>query len=220
MTDDQSSLLNPVPAGGDWRDTAVIGGEGEDDGTLASGFLEAADVLTEHWRQHRPNDLLAIPILANYRHGIELALKHEIREAAACVRRDGDQDPEFLPEVLDKWLASTHSIGRLAERLGSHLSRLDLGTENRLPEDTLEILDGLHALDGSGQELRYSAVKTGSGKNLKLVPARPDHKQFDLPTVAAALHNAGILVLYGVSGVLDQYREWQQWMRQEIGPEY
>ena len=57
--------------------------------------------------------------------------------------------------------------------MNSLLGRLDLGQENQLPPDTREVLAGLHELDASGQALRYSAVKTGTGKNRKLVPARP-----------------------------------------------
>ena len=216
--DDADPLLRPVAAEDDWHNTAIVGGDRENDSALAMGYLEAADVLVEYWKSHRPDDLLALPILANYRHGIELALKDEIRDAATCVRSDGHQDPGLDPKTLDNWLASTHSIGHLVERLDSYLGRLNLGTENQLPVDTREILDGLHALDASGQTLGYSTVKTGTGKNLKLVPPRPDQTHFDLPGVAAALHDAGVLVLHGVSGVLYQYAELQAAMRQEYGP--
>jgi hypothetical protein len=32
----------------------------------------------EHWQAGHPNAAMAIPVIANYRHGIELALKAEM----------------------------------------------------------------------------------------------------------------------------------------------
>jgi hypothetical protein len=46
----------------------------------------------ERWKAGRRNDAIVIPIIYNYRHGIELALKAGIREAAACLRGDGVAD--------------------------------------------------------------------------------------------------------------------------------
>jgi hypothetical protein len=45
---------------------------------------------------------MAIPIIANYGHGIELALKAEIREAARYLRRDGGEDPAIRADQLDQ----------------------------------------------------------------------------------------------------------------------
>jgi hypothetical protein len=116
-------LLQPVPAGGDWRGNAIIGGSWEDDGALAVGYLEAGDILVEHWKSHGPNDGLALPIFANYRHAIELALKDAIRDAAACVRREGVLDPKLHPDELNRRLAGTHAIGALVDELNGCLVR-------------------------------------------------------------------------------------------------
>lgn len=212
-----NSLLQPVPEGGDWRNTAIIGGHGEDDGALAMGFLAAAEIVVARWKSGRRNDLLALPILSLYRHGIELALKDGIREAAARLRADGVSDPDLLPEALNDRLSRTHSIGDLVKRLDTYLGRLQLGPDNQLPADTVEVLNSLHLLDEKGQTFRYSTVKTGSGKNWKLVPARPDQQHFDLVTLAATLNDVGTLVLHGVSGVLGAYAEYQAEMRRETG---
>lgn len=214
MTEEKGNLLlQPVPVGGDWQGNAIIGGSREDDGAMAAGFLEAGDILVEHWKSRGPNDLLALPIFANYRHGIELALKDAIRDAAACVWRDGVLDPRLHPDELDRRLAGTHAIGALVDELNGCLGRLQVGSENQqLDPDTLEVLDSLHALDEKGQAFRYSTVKTGKGKHVKLVQARPDHQHVDLVTTATALHDACVLVLYGVTGLLDEYREYQQAM--------
>jgi hypothetical protein len=71
----------------------------------------------------------------------------------------------------------------------------------------------LHLLDETGQTLRYATVREKG----KRVAARPDEKQFDLLTAAAALHDVGTLVLYGVSGVLDDYGTYQRDMQAAYG---
>jgi len=215
--DGKSGLLRPVQDGQDWRNTAIIGGPLEGDATLAMGYLEAGDILVEHWKSGRRYDGLAVPILANYRHGIELALKDAIRDTAACLRDDGWDEPELLPDAVNDELSKTHSIGRLTTTLSDYLDRLRLRPEDHLPAETLEVLGSLHLLDESGQALRYSKVKTGKGKQAKLIRARPDERYFDLVGVAEVLRDAATMVLYGVSGVLDQYAEWQRYMREEAG---
>ncbi|MGW5557630.1 hypothetical protein ACWER9_10455 [Micromonospora sp. NPDC003944] len=159
--------------------------------------------------------------MSNYRHGIELALKAVIRCAARCLRADGDLDTELQQTNLDAILAATHSIGGLAERLAGYFARLDLEDSQRLPDDVKKVLDALHALDDSGQWFRYSTVKkrTGKGKDraLVFVPARPDQINFDLEAVTEALHDAGGIVLHGGLGVLDEYAEWQSYLRDAAG---
>jgi hypothetical protein len=195
--------------------TAIMGGQRENDGAVAAGFLEAADVLAQHWDENRPNDRLVLPILALYRHSIELALKDGIRTMAKL--RHGLDGPEFLSDVVEDRLSATHSIGRLVEDLCKWLERLDLGPGQQLPVDTIAVLKSLHLLDENGQAFRYSTVKVGNGRARKLVPARPDQVLFDLPAVAATLSEAASLLIYGVSGVLDQYADWQAEMWAEYG---
>jgi len=216
MTSTQKPLLRPVAEDSDWRDTAIIG-YFEDDGTLAAGYLDAAQVLVDHWRAHRPFDHLVLPALNLLRHGIELALKDQIREAAARVRADGITEPDLTTEAVDRRLSMTHSISDLVTELNTCLGLLNLGTNDKLPDDTMEVLESLHLLDEKGQTLRYSTVKVGKGKNSKLVPARPEQQAFDFPAVAATLHNAGTLILYGVSGVLGEYEDYQADMWEMYG---
>src|SRR5262249_26445836 len=68
-----------------------------------------------------------------YRHGIELALKDEIREAAARLRADGVTDLDLTPEAVDERLARSHSIGELVDELNLDLGRLRLGPNKRHP---------------------------------------------------------------------------------------
>lgn len=39
----------------------------------------------------------------------------------------------------------------------------------------------------------------------------PTLQEIDFVEVSEALHDAGFLILYGVSGVLDAYEEWQHY---------
>jgi hypothetical protein len=211
--DTRLPLVRPVPEGGDWRGNALIGGSWEKEMMLASGFLDAGNILVEYWKAHRPDDTLVLPILYNLRHGIELALKIAIRDAAACARRDGIVDAKWDCDGLDQRLSKTHKIGPLAEELNECLALLKgiTGTDDaQLDVDTKEVLDSLHNLDKSGQAFRYSVVKTGSGKHHKFAPARPDVQYVDLEHIAGVLHEVGVLVIGGVCSVLEQYRDWQQ----------
>lgn len=210
-------LLIPVSADSSWRDIAVIGGHWEDDGALAAGFFEAADILVTNWKAHyRSNDRLVLPILANYRHGIELALKNGIRNAARCARRDGAADPDLDLAKLNTDLAMTHSLGDLVQKLIALLGRLRLGEGQQLPADTLEVLHSMNELDASGQTFRYATVKIGQGKARKLVAARPDQVHLDLPAVADLLDDVAGILLHGVSGVLQQYEEFQDDMFEQM----
>jgi hypothetical protein len=96
------SLVSPDANRRDRRDTAFIGGPWESDGSLAIGFFDIADIAVERWKAGHRNDALVIPIIYNYRHGIELALRDEIREAAACLREDGATDRGVQAAEVDK----------------------------------------------------------------------------------------------------------------------
>jgi hypothetical protein len=193
----------------DWRDTAVVGGPWENDGSMAFGFLTLADEAVERWKAGHRNDAVVVPIIYNYRHGIELALKDAIREAAVCLRRDGVICSDTQADEVGKWLSATHSIEQLADRLTGLLGQLKLGPDQQFPAETLDVLRTLHVLDRSGQAFRYPAVKTGPRNARVLEPVRPGQEHFDLVAVAEALHDAGTMVLYGVSGLLDAYSDYQ-----------
>lgn len=209
VTPDIDSLVSVGTSGGNWRSTAIIGGPWENDGSLAFGFFELADAAVERWKAGHRNDAIVIPIICNYRHGIELALKEEIREAAACLRRDGVTCPEVQADQVDHWMSAIHSIEQLVNRLTKLLSQLKLGPGQEIPAETLDVLGKLHMLDQHGQAFRYSAAKTGPRGRRVLERVRPGQQQFDLVAVAEALSDAGTMVLYGVSGVLDAYSYYQ-----------
>lgn len=203
--------------GEDWRHIAIVGGPWDQESMLARGFFDVADAAVEAWKAGGRNDAMVIPIIYNYRHGIELALKAEIRSAAACIRADGAAKPEDEADTLNLWLANNHSIGSLVSRLTSLLRRLQLGSNQQLPVETLKILQQLHLLDRSGQAFRYSTKKTGPAGEQVLEAVRPEQEHFDIIAVAQALHDAGNMVMGGVGGVLDAYSDYQNEMRYYYG---
>jgi hypothetical protein len=73
----------------------------------------------------------------------------------------------------------------------------------------MELLGKLHLLDQTGQAFRYSAMKTGPHGHRTLEQVRSGQQHFDIVAVAEALKAAGNMLLYGVSGVLDSYTDWQ-----------
>jgi hypothetical protein len=184
---------------------------------MAFGFFELADAAVERWKAGHRNDAVVIPIIYNYRHGIELALKAEIREAAECLRRGGVTGPHVDTDEVDHWMSATHSIEQLVSRLTRLLQELQLGPGQEIPAETLEVLGKLHVLDQHGQAFRYSAVKTGPRGRRVLQQVRPDQQEFDLVAVAEALSQAGSMLLGGVSGVLDAYTEHQAAMADWYG---
>ena len=153
MTDNQGpSLFRPVPEGGDWHANALLGGDWEADMPLGYGFLDAADILLEQWKQHRPDDLLVLPILYNYRHGIELTLKRTIDEAIYCARRAGVSSWWDTNEEVEKRLY-THKIADLVRYLNECLNNLPgfQGDEDaQLGQYATDVLADLHAIDETG----------------------------------------------------------------------
>jgi hypothetical protein len=79
----------------------------------------------ERWKAGRRNDAIVIPIIYNYRHGIELALKEGIRQAAACLRDDSVADPGVRVDEVNSWVSVTHSIEELVNRLTELINQLD-----------------------------------------------------------------------------------------------
>jgi hypothetical protein len=72
-------------------------------------------------------------------------------------------------------------------------------------------------LDQHGQAFRYSTEKTGPRGARVLERVRPGEQHFDIVAVAEALREAGTMVLYGVSGVLGGYSDYQAEMRAAAG---
>jgi len=113
-------MFEPAADGVSFRRNAVQWPNGND-ATIGAGFIEIANIAVKHWADAGANDLLLMPIIYDYRHGLELLLKEAIRRAVHCLREDGHADDELQPERLESWLArrAGHQLRQLANRLDS-----------------------------------------------------------------------------------------------------
>lgn len=202
--DEVEDLLNlPRPK---WpvSEIAIVGGH-EDDLTIAGGYLRVAEIVARHWIAHGPDDGLPIPILFNYRHGIELTLKWLIRLTARCLMRDGHTQEDLTPAKLDKKL-HTHNIKNLADLLDLYMGLLQIdGPESHIDSASRRLLDWLDSEDRTGESFRYAAVGRGPGRTA----ARPDQVSIKVYEEVNELHKLANLLYNGYSGFLDAHEEVQ-----------
>ncbi len=190
-------LLSSLSDAADWRDIAWVDYVDSDAG-LAEGFAEAAEAIFVLWQSGpRTNDRLLLPLIYNYRHALELALKQAIREAVARLHFDGHYDTAPDPDELETHLKrkQSHRLGPLAQQLAGLLERLDLG---RLPTETMSLLARLHQLDPSGEAFRYA-------NHLKTTAY-----QVDVVHLTALFRDAFHIVHGGVLTALDVYEDFQR----------
>lgn len=204
------------------EDYAVLGGrpaaspaegaepELETDAELAFAFRTAADVLAEHWQADRADDRLVLVVLYNYRHALELGLKVVLRALVDSITYEtapGDNPPEVVAKVSKK-LAHTHQLRDLTE----YLVQLAPMFRMHLQGDVASLCDEVHALDPSGQALRYSTVKGPGGTT---APARPDLLYVDVPGFVRRAGEA----CTALDVLLDQITNVQDW-QVNLGPDY
>jgi len=132
---------------GEWN--ACIGIQGEEFNYVA-GYLEAAQILAETVIDRKltgSRDTLAMPILYNVRHGLELALKYVLRafvDFGMAKPREGQADHN----ILAYW---------------EHLKAQSVG--DRASREQIDALapfvTSLFQIDENGQELRYFETQDG-----------------------------------------------------------
>jgi hypothetical protein len=148
-----------------------------------------------------------MPIITNYRHGIELLLKAAIADAAGCIRKNGDGDPKTSRQAIAKWLAldAGHSLQSLANRLDEYLVRLQ---EEKIPADIHAVLMSLHTLDPHGDTFRYAMTFDKQLKRYVATP-RPKASHINVVAMGAAFSEVASLLGGGVLTILEMYREMQ-----------
>ncbi|MFC6987096.1 hypothetical protein [Streptomyces cirratus] len=182
----------------------------ETDAELAFAFRTAADLLADRWSANGMDDSLVLVVLYNYRHALELGLKVVLRALVDSIRFEvapGDEEPEVVKKV-GKNLPKTHQLSVLT----GYLVQLAPMFRMRLHDDVTSLCDELHALDPSGQALRYSMVKGQAGAT---VPARPDPFYVDVPEFARRAGEA----CTALDLLLDQITNVQDW-QVNLGPDY
>ncbi|AJA09880.1 hypothetical protein SKP52_14990 [Sphingopyxis fribergensis] len=147
---DDGTITDPffqVIHDGEWN--ACIGKQG-DDLNYVEGYLDAAQILVDtliKQENYRGRDTLAMPILYNARHGLELALKFILRELSSinmAVPRGGAADHDvkaYWEQLSGQPIGDLHCRALIAELQPFALS--------------------LGCIDPGGQELRYFDSRDG-----------------------------------------------------------
>ncbi|ASW56484.1 hypothetical protein [Plantactinospora sp. KBS50] len=192
-------LLSALPGEG-WDDTAWIEYYDGDRG-LAEGFAKAGDAILVAWqRGPHPNDTVLLPLIYNYRHGIELALKQAIRQAAACICVGGNGEPELWADNLETHLKRKHGhrLAPLATQLQGLLTRLNLGD---LGGESMKVLSRIHQLDPTGEAFRYSGHLNSTAYAV------------DVSRLAARFREAFDIIHGGVLTMLDVHQDflYERW---------
>jgi hypothetical protein len=121
------------------------------------GYADAARRLRDSYSAEPWDDVILLPFMFVWRQAIELALKDNIRHLAELRRQGGASDPN---------LARTNVKNRLRNKLGHNLEKLidehqlhvaALGLQE-IPDDVLETLRLLAALDNGGTGFRYAGI--------------------------------------------------------------
>ena len=202
-----TELFSTTPPA-EWGGTAAIGGPDEHDIDLATAFREAGEILTAHWQKNQADDTLAIAVLYNYRHALELMLKTAIRLMVESWRFELDPaepEPAWLVEA-ERRAGSSHRLGELAD----HVARLAADFRTPLRPSDWDVLRALHDLDPDGQGLRYTATRDRTRQRA----FRPDVVYVNVVEFAARAGGA----FDGVEDIvarLVEIQDAQQW----IGPE-
>lgn len=183
----------------------AILGDREDDLTIAGGYLQVAELAARHWIEHGPDNRLPIPILYNYRHGIELTLKWLIRLTARCLVRDGYVQEDLSSARLDEKL-HTHNIKKLSDRLDRYLGLLHLDApDDRIDNASRQLLEWLDSEDQTGEAFRYAVVGHGPTS----VAARPNQVSINFYEQVNELHQLANLLYDGYSSFLDDHERMQ-----------
>jgi hypothetical protein len=114
------------------------------------GYLSAADRLVDSCIGRAYEDELIYPVLALYRHHLELKLKYVLR---AC--------PGFTQE-LEAWLASKHDLSELWERMTEIYPRFSEWTSAECTEACAQLVAEFNSHDPTSQAARYPVDRRGN----------------------------------------------------------
>jgi hypothetical protein len=174
-------LFTPSPAS-KWHQEVIAGGEYTARFAYILGYYEGARALAEAAIREKVegdpfffSGNLFYPICFNYRHFIELSLKHLIcatEDLYTLLDRTGDTRGTLSESAAQK-LVYEHSLERLLNWL---IERLKLVTDNQLDDNVRRIIVQFHNMDPDSQVFRYPTRKDGK---LTL----PEPREYDLENI-------------------------------------
>ncbi|MFQ5662385.1 MAG: hypothetical protein ACE5HL_00950 [Terriglobia bacterium] len=155
----------------------------------ADGFLAAADRLVESLKGLPWEDELIYPVLAHYRHHLELQLKYVLFCCPGCTHE------------LRQWLARKHSLRELWEKVKEVYPRFSEWASAECTEACQKLIEDFNQHDPTSQASRYPVDTKGK-------PTLPELEVIDLQAVKRAVHKVSHY-LGTIIEQIGQDREWQ-----------
>lgn len=215
MTEADDDLPSPAP-----RKDDVLFGTGDEfpmanaclnfttgDYGYREGYRRAGKILAEHvCNECRDQDLLVFPIVHNYRHHVELTLKHLIGVGSYL------SDREITPEV-QRLLFTSHNLDRLWHTLKPILFAVGESVGWNPETDDIDGVESyiqqLHTVDRGSFSFRYATGTEGE-------PSLPGMRHLNIYTFASNMERlADYLetIVFGFSMEEDQKQEYEADMR-------
>ena len=140
--------------------TAVVGKNFTSDTSYMVGYWEAGDILIDTAiKQVNPlKDRLFFPICYNYRHFIELCLKHLIlkSEKLYLILEEHNMQNKNLKQKLSDEINNTHNIHTLLYWL---INILECISDDKFSKEIMNFILEYHNMDKNGQKFRYPRTK-------------------------------------------------------------
>jgi hypothetical protein len=158
------------------------------------GFLTAADRLVEAGSGDIDQDELIYPIFTLYRHHLELQLKWAIRWSPGCT------------DETRKWLAGTHSLRELWDKLAEVYPRFSVWTTPECTEACHQSILEFDCHDPNSQASRFPEDKEGNPTLTRL-------DVVDLPTLKLGINK----ISHYLSAIVMQIGQDHEWEAEMAG---
>ena len=198
-----------------WYHNAVAGGKYSAPYAYILGYYSAAESLVQVSIETGKLDTLFFPICFNYRHFLELSLKHLIigSEKFADVSAELGNGEKITNSVASK-IKNEHSLEKLLNWL---VERFEKISGEQFDNELRELIVEFHNIDPNGQIFRYPVLKDGSF-------SLPDQSNYDVENIRLQMEKINDFFA-GMDAWLDENTqmalemlyEFQQEMAAEFG---
>ncbi len=194
---------------------AVTGGEFSAPYAYILGYYSAAESLVQTSIESGQLDTLFFPICFNYRHFLELSMKHLIIGAEKFADISAELGyGEKIPVSVAGKIKNEHSLEKLLNWL---IERFEKISGEQFDNELKELIVEFHNIDPNGQIFRYPVLKDGSF-------SLPDHTNYDVENIRLQMGKVNNY-LTGMDAWLDENSqmalemlyEFQQEMAAEFG---
>jgi len=201
-----------------WYHNAVAGGNYSAHYAYILGYYYAAESLVQVSIDSGRLDTLFFPICFNYRHFIELSLKHLIigSEEFASILVELGYGDKSIESVANK-AKNEHSLEKLLNWL---IQRFDKISDEKFDNEFRGLIVEFHNIDPNGQVFRYPFLKDGS-------ISLPDQNNYDIENIRSQMEKINNYFT-GMDAWLDEntqmalelLHEFQQDMASDFGDYY